>query len=378
MQTVTSIVLNSYINDSRVIKETQSLRQAGYDINVIALHDGRSGQKEFEVLDGIPVHRIKLISKSWSKAKPIQLLKYVEFCVRAIYEIKSDIIHCNDLNALPIGYILKLMSRCKRLVYDAHELESEQEGQNWIVRFISKFLESILIKKADAVMTVSNGIAEWYKYQYRIKKPSVIMNVPKWKENMGKQNMFVERDKRLANKKIFLYHGGLTFGRGIDYMLEAFSRRTDDKAVLMFMGYGPLKEKIKLFSQEHGNIFFHDAVSPKELWKYTASADYGLVCTENICLSSYYSLPNKLFEYAMAGIPMLLNNLPEFISLNNSYKIGVVLDELSIDELNKKIDFLLAIDGAEYDKFSRNSRKMAKDLSWEHQAKKLINIYSEL
>lgn len=109
MKKVTSIVLNPYINDSRVIKETQTLRKAGYEVSVVALHDGREGLAEYEVMDGVAVHRIRLVSKSWSKLPPVQVLKYIEFCVRAICEIKADIVHCNDLNALPVGYILKSM-----------------------------------------------------------------------------------------------------------------------------------------------------------------------------------------------------------------------------------------------------------------------------
>lgn len=378
MKKVTSIVLNPYISDSRVIKETQSLSKAGYEVSVVTLHDGREGLDDYEVLDGIPVHRIRLISKSWSKLAPVQMLKYIEFCVRVIFEIKVDIVHCNDLNALPVGYILKLISRCKKIVYDAHELESEQDGQSNIVRMVSKILESILIKKADVVMTVSDGIAEWYQKQYRIEKPYVVMNVPKWVGDIGKQNMFVKEDTRLIGKKIFLYQGGLTSGRGIEYMLDAFARRTDQKAVLMFMGYGYLEEKIKKAAEVSHNIFYHEAVSPEELWKYTVSADYGLVCTENLCLSHYYSLPNKLFEYAMAGMPMILSNLHEFVLLNDRYGFGVVLDELSVDEINKKIDYLLKMNNDIYDDFSKNSRRMAKNLSWEYQEKTLLKIYAEL
>lgn len=378
MKKVTSIVLNPYINDSRVIKETQSLRKAGYEVSVVALHDDREGLAEYEVMDGVAVHRIKLVSKSWSKLPPIQVLKYLEFCARAICEIKADIVHCNDLNALPVGYILKSILRCKKVVYDAHELESEQDGQSCFVRTASKFLERILIKKADAIMTVSDGIAEWYKKQYKIKKPAIVMNVPVWRENMKKQNMFVEENESLAGKKIFLYQGGLTSGRGIEYMLEAFSKRKDNKAVLMFMGYGELEERIKKAAETSDNIYYHKAVLPQDLWKYTVSADYGLVCTENICLSYYYSLPNKLFEYAMAGIPMILSNLHEFVFLNDRYDFGVVLDELSVDEINKKFDYLLKMDNSTYDNFSRNARRMAKNLSWEYQEKILLKIYAEL
>lgn len=377
MKKVTSIVLNPYISDSRVIKETQSLSKAGYEVRVVALHDGREGLDDYEVLDGISVHRIRLVSKSWGRFPPIQLLKYIEFCIRAVYEIKSDIIHCNDLNALPIGYILKLISHCTKIVYDAHELESEQNGQRFLVRSLSKLLEGVLIKKVDAVITVSEGIADWYNHTYNIVKPEVIMNVPKWKD-IKKQNLFVTEDPRLSGKKIFLYQGCLSHGRGIECMLEAFSERTDGKAVLMFMGYGPLKEKIEREANKHGNIAFHEPVSPQELWKYTASADYGLVCIENTCLSHYYSLPNKLFEHAMSGMPMILTNLHEFVLLNEKYNFGVILENLSSGEFNAKVDHLLSLDEISYDKFGENARQMAKHLSWEYQEEKLKIIYANL
>lgn len=377
MKKVTSIVLNPYINDSRVIKETQSLRKAGYEVSVVALHDDREGLAEYEVMDGVAVHRIKLVSKSWSKLPPIQVLKYLEFCARAICEIKADIVHCNDLNALPVGYILKSILRCKKIVYDAHELESERNEQGSLAKHLARFLEGVLIKNVDAVITVSDGIADWYKHAYGIKRPNVIMNVPEWKD-IQKHNLFAEENAELAWKKIFLYQGGLSAGRGIEYMLEAFSKRRDNKAVLMFMGYGSLAEKIKEAAQVYDNIFYHEAVTPQELWRYTASADYGLVCTENTCLSHYYSLPNKLFEYAMAGIPMILTNLHEFIFLNNQYKFGVVLENSSAREINDKIDYLLDIDANKYGELSSNAKKMAKDLAWEQQGDRLQKIYSDL
>lgn len=376
MKTVTSIVLNPYVNDSRVIKETKSLRQAGYDVNVVALHDGRAGLAEYEILDGIPVHRIRLVSKSWSKWTPVQLLKYVEFCVRAIYEIKSDIIHCNDLNALPMGYILKWMSHHKKIIYDAHELESEVDGQSAVVRCVLRLLEGILIKKSDIVFTVSDGIANWYKNVYQIEKPCVVINAPRW-QIIERQNVFQEEEPRLSGKKIFLYQGGLCSGRGIEYMLDAFARRDDDKAVLMLMGYGPMEDQVKKAAQMHGNIFYHEAVSPQELWMYTASADYGMIITENTCLSYYYSLPNKLFEYVMAGLPVILNDLYECSALNNKYSFGVSIKDLSVDAINAQVDFFLSMGSERYKEFSANARKMAKELAWEQQADILLQGYEE-
>ena len=121
MQKIISIVLNNFKNDSRVLKECISLQNAGYDVKVVALHD--EGQKEFERIQNIPVHRIKLRSRGWSKNKIIQLFKYFEFIYRVVKEYKdSDIIHCNDLKALPIGVLIKkFYNKNVKIVYDANE-----------------------------------------------------------------------------------------------------------------------------------------------------------------------------------------------------------------------------------------------------------------
>jgi hypothetical protein len=102
MKKVVSIVLNNFKNDSRVLKESISLQNAGYDVRVVALWE--DGVEEKEIVQNIPVHRIKLKSKNWSKNKLVQLIKYFEFLYKVSREYKNaDIIHCNDLNALPVG-----------------------------------------------------------------------------------------------------------------------------------------------------------------------------------------------------------------------------------------------------------------------------------
>ena len=105
MKKVMAVVLNNFKYDSRVLKECSSLASYGYSVNVIALHDGISDLPEFEMTGEFYVHRIKLLSKNWSKMALMQLVKYVEFLGRAFWECRTaDIIHCNDLNALPVGF----------------------------------------------------------------------------------------------------------------------------------------------------------------------------------------------------------------------------------------------------------------------------------
>uniref|UniRef100_UPI002B2442DE glycosyltransferase n=1 Tax=Aliarcobacter butzleri TaxID=28197 RepID=UPI002B2442DE len=120
---IISLVLNNFKNDSRVLKENISLQKAGHKVKVVALYE--EPLKEYENVQNIPVHRIKLKTRSWSKHKLIQLLKYFEFIYKVVKQYKnSSIIHCNDLNTLPIGVIIKkFFNKDTKIVYDAHEYE---------------------------------------------------------------------------------------------------------------------------------------------------------------------------------------------------------------------------------------------------------------
>ena len=106
MKTVVSIVLNHFTNDNRVLKEVLSLKKSGYSPVVVSLH--AEGLKEQENIHGVLVHRIRLTSRNWSKNKLVQLLKYFEFFYKTIKHYRQyEIIHCNDLNTLPIGVFIK-------------------------------------------------------------------------------------------------------------------------------------------------------------------------------------------------------------------------------------------------------------------------------
>ena len=126
MKKVVLIVLNSFVNDNRVLKEAISLAKTGFDVKVVAIHD--QSLQEYEEKNGISIHRIKLKTKNWAKKKVLQILKYLEFFIKFIYNYsKADIFHCNDMDTLPIGVAIKIFfNRKARLLYDAHEYEINQ------------------------------------------------------------------------------------------------------------------------------------------------------------------------------------------------------------------------------------------------------------
>lgn len=374
MKKVTSIVLNNFKNDSRVLKENISLQQAGYDVKVVALHE--EPLKEFDEIQNIFVHRIKLKSRNWSKNKFIQLLKYFEFISRAVKGYKnSDIVHCNDLNALPIGVLIKkFFNKNVKIVYDAHEYETEVNGLKGIQKIVVKKLENYLIPYADKVICVSDAIANEYIKLYDIEKPALVLNTPLY-QKVEKKDIFREYFDITKEKTIFLYQGALSNGRGIEILLDTFKSIEDDKSVIVFMGYGPLEELIISASKSDQNIYFHNAVSPDVLLDYTASADFGISTIEESCLSYRYCLPNKMFEYLMANISIIVSNLPEMKKVVESNSIGIVAQENTVNGLKDAINKAIFLDKEELNK---NIQKVKELYNWEEQEKVLLKVYREL
>jgi len=454
MKKVTTIVLNGFTNDSRVLKENLSLKKAGYDVEILALH--KKGLKEFEIIEGIPVHRLNAskrnlvqedqttnitsivtpdieieespsgnnptIQEETIKNNTFPLLKKVIALLRKIKRLSiriikkviallrkikrklksygnkflnkylklhrlkfnllfakkckdSDIIHCNDLLTLPMGVIVKkFYNKNVKIVYDAHEYETELNGLEGGKKKFRKLLEKSLIKYADKVMTVSNSIADEYVRLYGIEKPALVLNTPPYTK-IEKKNIFRETFGIGEDKTIFLYQGGLVKGRGIEDILESFQEIKNDKSVIVFMGYGVFEETIKEAAEKYDNIFFHPAVSPNVLLNYTSSADFGISMIEDICLSYRYCLPNKMFEYIMAEVPVIVSNLPEMKKVVETYQVGVVAKSNDKEGLEKAILEATQLDKSE---LSQNIKKAKEIFNWEEQEKVLLDVYKKL
>jgi glycosyltransferase involved in cell wall biosynthesis len=375
MKKVISIVLNNFKNDSRVLKENISLQKEGYEVQVVALHE--EPLKEYEEVQGIPVHRVKLKTRKWSKKKIVQLIKYFEFVYKFVKKYRdNDIIHCNDLNTLPIGIIIKKFFNKKvKIVYDAHEYEiNDKPNESKINIKLKYFLEKFLIKYVDKTITVSDSIANEYKRLYNIEKPALVLNTPSYKK-IEKKDLFREELGIEKNKTIFLYQGGLSSGRGIEILLETFKTIENKNVVIVFMGYGELEELIKEYSKKYKNISFHQAVTPEVLLEYTSSADFGILFYENSCLNHYYCSPNKMFEYLMAEIPVIVSNLYEMKRLVESNKIGIVAETNTPYGLKMAIEQAVKLDKKE---LRINIQKLKSIYNWEEQEKVLLKVYREL
>mgnify|MGYP001316686113 CR=1 FL=1 len=364
-----NLVLNNFINDSRVQKTSLFYKKKYGTVLVVALHDGKLPVKDS--VNGLDVYRIKITSKKLFKIRILQVFKFVEFTFRFIIKFRNTkILVCNDLNALLVGAIYKLFYPNVIIFYDSHEFAiNDVPNQKWYSIKVRTLLEGSIINCASEVFTVSDSIAAFYVKLYGIKKPSVILNCPVYRE-IKKTNKFREIFPIQQHQKIFLYQGMLIPGRGLEFLVENFISKKDSD-VLIIMGDGILSEYFKDIINPHSNIHYHSAVPQSSLLSYTSSADFGICFIEDLCMSYRYCLPNKIFEYIMAGIPVLSSNLPEIKQLVAKNKIGCVVGSQTVESFNASVSQIKALN---HSKFNKSILAIRNQYNWEKQEEKLDEI----
>lgn len=371
---IASLVINHFINDNRVYKMAASLKNAKHEVVIVALH--KDGLAQEEIFNGIPVHRIRPKALSLPDGNKLYgLIKYLSFSFLVVKHYrKFDSIHCNDFEAMLIGTLAKITRPRLKLVYDCHEYERERNGISRMYRFFVRLLEPIVIRFAAAVITVSEGIRLEYERLYHPKRLYLIMNVPH-KMSPPHSTLLRKECEIRDDQKIFLYQGMLTVGRGIEMLLDVFSTMDNDRRVVVFMGNGKLAELVKEYESRYPNIRYHAAVPYEQIMTYTAGADFGLNTPQNVSLSYYYCLPNKLFEYIHAGIPIVTNNLFDCRKIVEEGKCGVVIEEFTHDGILQALD---KIEAAPRAQMEENMKPLRNIYHWEHEEQKLFKLYKEI
>lgn len=369
------ISLTEMKNESRVLKQTNSIYNSNRFKNVFISSLWSEGLAKSENLNGVELKRFDLKTRNYGNNLVIQLLKYLEFtfAVYRSYRKKNiDIITIHALALLPLGCLLKLLYSAK-LVYDAHELETEKNGLGGVRKKLAKRLESMLIPFVDHTIVVSNSIADWYKSSYSINNVSVVFNAPII-ENIKPSNLLKSKLGIDSHIKLYIYQGVLNKGRGIDEILGVFKKAKGNVAVA-FMGYGIDSEKIKEAAESSDKIYYVPAVPPSEVLSYTASADVGISFIEPICLSYDYCMPNKIFEYLAVGLPVIVSNGKEMSKFVEEYGIGWHANDFSSDELAKLVQQSSKLDTSIY---SERSKKTSEKYKWQHQERLLLEVYENV
>lgn len=362
--------------ETRILKETKSIVELKLAGKIIIASGWEPGLAKQETLDGRrEVHRFKLITGGLPSNALFSLLKYIELIFRIVVRYSSmrvDVVNCHSLMVLPAGVLIKPF-RKSVLIYDAHELETERLGLHGIAKRISKMLERALMPFVNEMIVVSDSIGRWYAKKYNLSKVHVIRNIPYEEDIQTFKSSILKDTFRIGpDELLFIYQGIIGRGRGIDIFLEVFSKLPVDKH-MVFMGFGTEVDKIKEYAAKHPNIHFQPAVSPDQIKTYTSGADVGLHMAENVCLSYYYSLPNKFFEYIHCELPVIVSDFPDMSYIVNKYDCGWAIP-VSADELYKKI-MSLTIEEVQAKK--ANVRTCRLDYSWQNEEKKLAEIFKK-
>ncbi|MBP9789505.1 MAG: glycosyltransferase [Bacteroidia bacterium] len=291
---------------------------------------------------------------------------------------KADILVTNDLDTLLPNFII---SRLKKsvLFYDSHEYFTEvpELVARPHIRNFWLSIEKFVFPKLKNVFTVNESIASIYTEKYKV-PVSVVRNLPF--RSVSKFSSVTRDGLGLPiDKKIFLFQGaGINIDRGAEEAIEAIAKT--ENAALLFIGGGDvlsqLKEKVKAMKIAE-KVFFLPKQPMEILYQYTSLADFGLTLDKDTNLNYRFSLPNKLFDYIQAGLPVLASDLPEVRKIIDQYKIGKIAPSTSVTDIAATMKQMIS-DDHQFVLWKENLKIAASELCWENEEKKLLQIFKDV
>ena len=375
---IANVVLNDFTRDNRVLKTSIALVEAGHEVTVVALHRNQLPRVEQHPA-GFRIERVRIYIPGFRVLAPF---KWAELVLRIAWVYrKADAWHCNDAEAFGIGLLAKFLRSSLKLVYDCHEFESERNGKPaWLSKAVRR-METRHIRKAEEVIVVSPSIQAAYEVRYNehgMRRISLVRNVPNARSGNAATHPLRTSLGLQSDDFVAIYQGALTINRGIETLLAMAPQLNGSRIHLVFMGYGMLEPQVMESVRQNANVHFQPAVPYEEVLDYTGDADVGLVSVKPVCLSYLYCLPNKLFESIQAGIPVLVNDLPDCVALIDEFGIGARVANdtpegwhAALVEAESKSPAwkVQAIGGVE---------KAQAELNWEKESQLLTAIYDRL
>jgi len=369
------------------MREATALARAGMQVSIVDIEGDRTRPRE-EDIDG--VHMKHLVMPSWFIAvrfKPWFLVKIALVLVRGtlhLLSVPADIYHAHDDTALPACYMAACLHR-RSLIFDAHELplvEPNVTRWSWLHRLAVPLLKRMMAR-CSGIVTVSPPIVRELRKRYGGRTAVVIRNIPGYQAPIAndrlRSHLGLGSDTRIA-----LYQGNLE-SRGLDRLIPA-ARFMDPGIVIVMMGRGAIQSDLETLISREGvsdRVKIIPPVPYAELLNWTASADIGLVVyspsyghtlTPNIQMC----LPNKLFEYLMAGLPILASSLDAVADIIRTYNVGCTVHSLEPKDIGQAISEMLANPDALACMRGNALAATQQDLCWENESRRLIDFYQDI
>jgi glycosyltransferase involved in cell wall biosynthesis len=289
-------------------------------------------------------------------------------------QVEADIWLANDWNMLPIAARLAA-EKGGVYGYDTHEFAAEEYAEKWRWRLWQKplvcALERQFIGGAAVVSVVSGGIAERLGAMYGLKRPTlVIRNTPNYERCSF----------RPAGAQIHvLYHGIVAVGRGLEAAIDsAVLWRPEFDLTIRGPENPGFSDKLRQRICEaglDGRVRLVPPVPMTELVSEATAFDIGFFALPGHSRHNEFALPNKFFEYVMAGLALCVSDLPEMARLVRQYRLGVLIPSLEPAAIAAAIN---GLDRERIDAWKRNALAAAEELCWERESARMVEAYGKL
>lgn len=330
------LLIISYSNirrDIRIQKHEHFFRKMGYEVDFL-----------WRSLDEI--HRFPFIKKClylfsffFMPEKAVEIL-YGKLKYEGSDEFKFDVVLANDWNTLPIACRISGLNRSK-LIYDTHELATREfeDSLKWKLMLLPliKTIERKYIKKADLVSSVTPMITNEIKEKYNLKNVISVKNIPR----LRKLDNLIQVE---AKYPLRIYHHGVYIkSRDIESFIEAVIY-FKDKYELYVRLVGDTTELRKKYSNSE-NVFFLEPVSSNEVLRSCTSYHIGMPSVYPANKNYEYCLPNKFYEYVLAGLPVIISAenivMKEYVT---KHKLGFIAEKHTKNEFIKVLDVIFLKD----------------------------------
>ena len=371
---------NAFNPDPRVLKEAQSLVDNGMDVLILAW-DREAKLPETEVYDKIRIKRVRVRSgfgKGIAQVPYITMV-HLRFIALGLFQ-KADIVHCHDLDTLPVGVIIKILKFFSiKIIYDSHENFPVQKALELpkVAYSIMNFLEKLCMIFVDTVFTASSILEEEFSKKFSV--PII------WLPNFARKEDFICRQedistfrKELGYSKddiVIAYIGGLRPARAIIPIINVLQKRS--KIKMFICGNGEQMQHIQELSKKTSNIKYLGNIRQTDIIPYYFAADvlyYGLINYPG-CI---YNAPNN-FSYAiLAGKPLIGTDYGDLGRFIKESKCGIAIKEANERELEKAIE-RIETEPTIIDKMKKEIYENAQNnYHWGIVESKLLEAYENL
>jgi glycosyltransferase involved in cell wall biosynthesis len=242
---------------------------------------------------------------------------------------RPDAVHAHDLQAVPIALAVKRAIGCP-LIFDSHELHDDLSLISEAERERSRRKHRSFAPHIDGLVTVNESIGRTLRERYpALPEPVIVRNATRYTGERMLDDGRLHRAAGLARStRILLYQGGFARHRGLDVLVRAAPLLPEGWALVM-MGWGNFEPELRRIAAEVDpageRVRFVPGAPQEELGQWTAGGSLGVIPYENVCLNHWFCTPNKIWEYPVAGVPILASPFPELAKAVEENGIGLLL-----------------------------------------------------